>query len=334
MKLQKQRLVEYDKAKGFAIFLVVLGHLVATDAPENHHWMSQLKDIIYSFHMPFFMFLSGFMLFYSLPEIKKWEDYKRLIRKKSKRLVPPFLFFAILIFSGKLLASKYVAVDNPVQDLSGFFDIFLTPYYSYSAYLWYIYVLLEYYLLFPALCYFLKNRIEHFLVPAFILQFIAPYMEAYFALDLFFKYIFVFTVGGVFAKNYQQFMNSLRSWGFAFISLFAVALILRTQILIPDLIMGLLSIPALYSLLSFSLGDRGTSTSGLWAIIGTYAFPIYLMNTIAIGFTKGLLTQFFSWEGMHFYWITFLMLIAGLGLPLLAKNLIFRKVRLLDIFTG
>ncbi|ROT03695.1 hypothetical protein ED388_12660 [Muribaculaceae bacterium Isolate-007 (NCI)] len=45
-----------DCLKGFAIFLVVLGHVV-----QNYNLMdSWIFRIIYSFHMPLFMFMSGY----------------------------------------------------------------------------------------------------------------------------------------------------------------------------------------------------------------------------------------------------------------------------------
>ena len=49
-----ERDVAIDALKGLAAFLVVLGHIVTYDA-EFH----RLYNVIYSFHMPLFMFLSG-----------------------------------------------------------------------------------------------------------------------------------------------------------------------------------------------------------------------------------------------------------------------------------
>ena len=59
----KHRLEYIDQLKGFAIFLVVTGHvleycLVSTDSGYESVW----HKLIYSFHMPLFAFLSGLFM--------------------------------------------------------------------------------------------------------------------------------------------------------------------------------------------------------------------------------------------------------------------------------
>ena len=83
-----ERKVFIDYAKGLAILLVVIGHLlqynlVGTSAKD-------LFDIIYSFHMPLFMFLSGYVASLS---IEKYLSRKvEYIQKKVYSLVVPFIF--------------------------------------------------------------------------------------------------------------------------------------------------------------------------------------------------------------------------------------------------
>lgn len=61
----QKRLTNFDYIKGIAIFIVVLGHIVPREAPQNDMWFMSLKRIIYSFHMPLFMFVSGLLFGYS-----------------------------------------------------------------------------------------------------------------------------------------------------------------------------------------------------------------------------------------------------------------------------
>lgn len=56
------RNVLYDKIRGIAILLVVLGHSVQNAYGEKCFNVS-LFNIIYSFHMPLFMFISGFVTY-------------------------------------------------------------------------------------------------------------------------------------------------------------------------------------------------------------------------------------------------------------------------------
>ena len=88
--VRKARLLDLDRAKGLAIFLVVIGHIVARNGPKGNSWYADLQEIIYTFHMPFFMYLSGFVAFRSslLPrEAAKTFD---ILKKKARRLIVPF----------------------------------------------------------------------------------------------------------------------------------------------------------------------------------------------------------------------------------------------------
>lgn len=51
------RISYIDQLKGIAILLVVLGHVIGYNNCEN----SFLWRFIYSFHMPLFMFISGYV---------------------------------------------------------------------------------------------------------------------------------------------------------------------------------------------------------------------------------------------------------------------------------
>ena len=55
----RERRLDLDRAKGYAILLVVAGHLVANTAPEGAGWYEPLRYALYRFHMPFFLYLSG-----------------------------------------------------------------------------------------------------------------------------------------------------------------------------------------------------------------------------------------------------------------------------------
>lgn len=52
------RLTEIDRSKGLTIFLVVLGHFAPWQTTHYvPNWYLVLSSLIYSFHMPFFMFI-------------------------------------------------------------------------------------------------------------------------------------------------------------------------------------------------------------------------------------------------------------------------------------
>ncbi len=83
--MANHRLEYIDVAKGIGIILVILGHLLTYGSPAS--------CVIYSFHMPFFFFVSGV---FDKPDSIKFSKY---IYKNFKRLLwPYFIFFFIGIF--------------------------------------------------------------------------------------------------------------------------------------------------------------------------------------------------------------------------------------------
>lgn len=61
-RMEKKRLIWADSLKGLLILLVVLGHAIqitlGAECDNNHLW-----NLIYSFHMPAFMAISGYLAF-------------------------------------------------------------------------------------------------------------------------------------------------------------------------------------------------------------------------------------------------------------------------------
>ena len=82
-RLSENRVEWIDVCKGIGIFLVVLGH-VYQDNPA--------KTWIYSFHMPLFFFLSGYLF-----DRDKF-TYNQFIKKKVLSLVLPYFSFAIICY--------------------------------------------------------------------------------------------------------------------------------------------------------------------------------------------------------------------------------------------
>lgn len=75
----KERLIYLDFLKGFAIFLVVLGHIYFY---MLHEYNSATVRIISSLHMPIFFFVAGYLL-----------NKTGKIKSKFQRLIIPFLFW-------------------------------------------------------------------------------------------------------------------------------------------------------------------------------------------------------------------------------------------------
>ena len=59
-------------------------------------------------------------------------------------------------------------------------------------------------------------------------------------------------------------------------------------------------------------------------MLGRASLAIYLMNTIAIGLTKGLMLKLLPWHGINFLLYFPLLTLAGVALPMVAAKLTAR----------
>ncbi len=105
----KKRDYQFDTIKGLMIFLVVLGHLLPKfqnslqDVPVSKH----LEMAIYSFHMPVFIFISGYFSKHS-------ENYREYAKKAvASCLIPYVLFDSLYAFvrSGFKISSLFNILD-------------------------------------------------------------------------------------------------------------------------------------------------------------------------------------------------------------------------------
>lgn len=126
-----QRFVSIDIAKAICIILVVIGHYHPENAPD---WYTLINRFIYTFHMPVFMFASGYIYIATL----KKESYIHFISKKIKRLIIPYITTSFVIISLKLLTQGNAYVQNPVTLIS-YLKVFYLP--EAGFFLWFIWAL-------------------------------------------------------------------------------------------------------------------------------------------------------------------------------------------------
>ena len=138
-------LVDIERAKGLAIILVVIGHIVAREPPANNEWYVVLKTAIYAFHMPFFMYLGGLVFFHVGDAVNPRPSYGAYLIRRAERLLVPFLSLGLLILLGKFAAEQFLYVDNKPASLSdGLRSLFWTTGQSPATSVWYIFVVFVY----------------------------------------------------------------------------------------------------------------------------------------------------------------------------------------------
>lgn len=90
----------FDIVKFVAIFLVIWGHCIAFMSSNNYEDNDAYR-VIYSFHMPLFMVVSGFFAMNSLKM-----SLGKLILKKSIQLLLPCLTWGIILWGIAVIALK------------------------------------------------------------------------------------------------------------------------------------------------------------------------------------------------------------------------------------
>lgn len=88
-----ERLVFVDQLKGFAIFLVIIGHVYNFSLVPSFSYVPTFISMI---HMPVFMFIAGYM-FHRKDDSLKVIAYFYSMCRKFQRIMFPFISFTIIV---------------------------------------------------------------------------------------------------------------------------------------------------------------------------------------------------------------------------------------------
>jgi len=321
------RVMELEQAKGLAILLVVFGHLVAREDPAGVSWYGPLRMVVYLFHMPFFLYLSGYVAGLSGAASIPPGAWPRLARLRASRLLLPFLAFALFILVGKLSLGRVVAVDNvPADFQSGLRALVWDTGHSPATSVWYMLVLFVYAVTTPVLAW-CGGRWA--LLGVAVLLYVLPvppllYLDR---ICLFFPF---FVAGVRAASSGGRWLAAIDRWRHVALAGFAALLLLAWSGWLPVLgypykfwllAAGLVAMPALHALM------RAWPCAKLRRL-GGYVFAIYLLNTICIGLAKAALLAAMPWDGMNFLPFAALLMTAGLFGPIVITRLWRRALRL------
>jgi len=330
---------DLDRAKGLAILLVVFGHLVARQTPAGVTWYDPMRIAVYLFHMPLFMYLSGYVTFLSGAARTPRAEWPHLVRRRAGRLLVPFVVFGLAVLCSKLLVSRFAHVDNVPQGFwPGVRALVWDTEHSPATEVWYIAALFAFCVITPPLLSLRHGRAV--LLGAAVLVYLLP-LPPMLYLDRIGSYLIFFVLGGLAA-------DASRRWLVVVDRIWLPALAALALAVLPVslgwisfhwtegaqgfpykwalLVAGVLSLPAMHGLVRHGAAARAS----VLALLGRYVFVIYLLNTVFIGLTKAVLLEFVSWEGAHFVPFALVLMAAGVCGPLLTKRLVLRHLPALD----
>ena len=152
--IAKNKRIEWlDYLKAFACFLVLACHLLQSldQANLNKHTeiTSIINTIVYLFHMPLFMCISGYL--YSIKKTKfTIKEYKKFELKKIVNLLVPYFTFQSISIILSMIFSSNVNHKRNYNDLLNMFNNPIPPY-------WFLYALLSIFIIVPIIEKLMKD---------------------------------------------------------------------------------------------------------------------------------------------------------------------------------
>jgi len=291
-----------DIIKGFAIFLVVFGHSIQFNTIDNFD-SNIIFRVIYSFHMPLFMFISGFISY------KTFDGSITKLVKRFKALIIPFWVWFVFTFIFTYSLFSYSGNEAP-----NFFNSIIHILKHPDAGLWFLWVLFQNYLI---LFFSLKisSRKEEIWAGIFLLVIIIisrvtnfNYLGILFLKWHLFFYLFGYTVN----KYIDNLRNILKSSGLVSMVLFPILVCFWSRT----------GNPTFYNSLEFN-------RTIIWLIMLSYKYLVPITAILAV-------YTFFDWliqykfflkktllklgeisleiYSTHFYFFSFIYLIISVSL--------------------
>ena len=330
-------------AKGIGILLVIAGHFTSPRyMPESY---LALKDWIYTFHMPLFMILSGFLFQNSLARASasgRTISIPHFLGKKFKRLMVPYFSISLLIAGTNFLLGHFLTVREPVT-LSYLLRICYENVGGSAVFLWFIYTLFLIFLLaiittrLPGGAYLWTG------IAAVVLLF-AP-LPGIFYLSYVGNFLIYFYLG-------MCLFPILRKPPTRPLALFLIAVAVYTVAFLTDLqgnwgkvlhvlrgTCGTLSVVYLSCLL-FPAGNDPIrpgflSRSGnVLSLLGKYSAHIYLFHMAGVYAVRLLYEHIGLYNPASYFAALLLALILGVLIPLFLVRYFIQRNRILAFLTG
>lgn len=151
-----KRIEWIDVCKGIAIILVVFGHTLTQNVRYDLNIASVLYWIIYFFHTRLFFMLSGYVF-----ERGRKYNFTKFVIKKSKRLIIPYIIYAIVVFLMFLIINQFISLDFGYDlNVKNFLTGLLMGENELSIHLWFLYALFLIALLIYGISRYLTYRFQ------------------------------------------------------------------------------------------------------------------------------------------------------------------------------
>jgi fucose 4-O-acetylase-like acetyltransferase len=318
-------------SKAIGIILVVVGHFTSTVYMPAYY--SEIKNLIFSFHMPLFMILSGFLFQMSMS--RKPGDIPLLpfIKKKFLRLMVPYFFISAAIALLNFGLGLFMPVKR-VVDWRYILEIFYTNVGGSAVFLWFMYTLFVVFLI-SALCMKLKGWITILGILSVILYFIP--LPQIFYLSFVHSFIIYFWAGMIlFLLTDKQKLRPSLAHSIVAIIILTLAYGRRNFVETENLKQFLNLICGLSgSYMVICIAHEIQKSSNNWLMsLGKYSAYIYLLHMAGVYSVRMVYEKMGLFTPFTYSIALALAVIAGLVIPVILTKYVINKNKSLTFLMG
>jgi fucose 4-O-acetylase-like acetyltransferase len=329
--MENTRLNFIDIARAICIILVVIGHYLPDNSPN---WYVTMNDVIYSFHMPLFMFVSGYVYWATRKPVK----YKDFVWRKFQRLIIPYFFASVIVITIKLLVVSELSVEQPV-DLSAFYKMFYIP--VAGAFLWFVFALFLMFLIIPF--FNTGKHLSILLLLSLVLYFFPATFSKIFCLAQFKINLFYFVLGCALFEwaHVRQILDKIHF--LIILCVFAGMYLLIPNIddiLVKEIMRIFIAFVGIVFILNLSkqIEMKTVSVKKILLELSVYSYTIYLFHTTFEGFVKAIILklplQIYFDNQLVFICIALIVILAGVIAPTILHRITVRNSRLFSYLIG
>ncbi len=241
------RLLDLDMVKVLAMLFVLVGHILTSFISFQRQYyvpdfFFQLKEYVYSFHMPAFVAVSGAVYYYVRFNLGKYNNFRGYLLRKIKRLLIPYIMFSILMIGTMWYLG---AVDDNLQNFI-FRDYILS---QDPKHLWYLLMLFWSFVL-VRLTDKQLDKYPIIVFPVLVVFYLfSTYIPNLFQINTLCKYFFFFYCGFLFMK-YIELIPNIRWYHFVFWFLTSIVMCSMKMPYIITAMCGMIWLYCLANLLS------------------------------------------------------------------------------------
>ena len=266
---------EIDVLYTIGILLVLVGHSHPSDWSQFQGTaLHRIIVFIYTFHMPLFFFIAGF-LFQNSDRLNR-DGYWKWINDKALRLLTPYFVWSLIA----AIPKYYVENGTLVGVLTEIFDVFIKPRASVWGHFWFIPVLFLTYALYGRAAYTINDK-RHLICCSLILSsviFFLPIKSQILGISDLRASLFFFAVGMTANAVCNWLKNKMGGipWKLLFVLIAAFGCWLLTDLSyrsrIIELLVALLMISVCWVFASLIQGGKITA----W--VSSHNFTLYIFS--------------------------------------------------------